>query len=163
MKRAFVAASLVGLIFSPGRSLGAAWQAPAAASANIVEGGGIQVLTPLTLPTVQIPNAAQGSTGATPGELTGNARLTIHGQAGDVLSMAVPDKLTLVRTGGDEALTLDNSAAYGLVGRGVLMGGELINGNAMSVDIGSKLSLASVDHLVPGPYEGLFVVVVQYN
>jgi hypothetical protein len=158
MKRAF--ATVLGLTLIA--SCGPAWadmrQAAAAASATILETGGIEIVTPLALPTVQLAGVPGGA-----GLITGNAQLTVHGEAGDVLSMAVPDKLTLVRAGGGEALTADTSAAFGLMGRGVLMGGEIINGNAMSVDIGGKLSLASANHLVPGPYEGLFVVVVQYN
>jgi hypothetical protein len=142
----------------PGTCLGSTWQASAPASVNITESAGIEIITPLALPTVQVSDGS-----AFVASDASNAQLTIHGQAGDVLSMAVPDKLTLVRSGGSEALTADTSAVYGLAGRGVVLGGELINGNAMSVDIGGKLSLASSDHLVPGPYEGLFVVVVQYN
>jgi hypothetical protein len=35
--------------------------------------------------------------------------------------------------------------------------------DTMSVNVGGQMSLASTDALVPGPYEGLLVVVVQYN
>ena len=156
MKLAFATALCLGLLSAAGPALADSWQAAAQASATILESGGIEIITPLALPTVQLA----GTQGA--GSVTGNAQLTVHGEAGDVLSMSVPDKLTLVRSDGSAALTAV-SADIGLVGQGVLLGGELINGNAMSVDIGGKLSLASADHLVPGPYEGLFVVVVQYN
>lgn len=42
-------------------------------------------------------------------------------------------------------------------------GGAIMNGNTMSVDIGGALNLASAQNLVPGQYEGVLVVVVQYN
>jgi hypothetical protein len=33
----------------------------------------------------------------------------------------------------------------------------------MSVNVGGALTLASAEPLVPGPYQGMLVVVVQYN
>jgi hypothetical protein len=38
-----------------------------------------------------------------------------------------------------------------------------MNGDTMSVNVGGNVNLASADGLVPGPYQGLLVVVVQYN
>lgn len=144
--------------------------AQAQVSARIVDGGGIQVVTPLLLPTVQPSQDGRGagfagntpSLGASP---VSNARLTVRAEAGEALSMAVPKTFTVVRNGGGEALTVftNTTGQYGLAGDGVLMGGELVDGSAASVDIGGRLSLASADRLVPGPYEGLLVVVVQYN
>lgn len=152
MRGAFVV-FLGGVLASP--ALAGTTSASVGAMVEVVDGGGIQVLSPLALPSVSASPA--------PESVTGNAELTVRAEPGSVLSMAVPTNLTLVRDGGSEELTVETTTHYGLAGRGVLMDGSLINGNAMSVDIGGKLSLASADHLVPGPYEGLFVVVVEYN
>lgn len=126
----------------------------ASAEVRITDSGGIQVLTPLALPSVAVT--------ALPGTLLGNAQLIIRAETHETLSMEMPSELTLVRTGGTEALTLD-TISYGLAGQGVLLGGQMINGSAISVDVGGKLSMATSLHPVAGPYEGLFVVVVQYN
>jgi hypothetical protein len=79
--------------------------------------------------------------------------------------MAVPKSFAVVRHGGTEELIVTTSTRgrYGLAGPGVVLGGDLLDGSATSVDIGGSLALASADRLVPGPYEGLLVVVVQYN
>ncbi|WP_309093282.1 DUF4402 domain-containing protein [Phenylobacterium sp.] len=82
------------------------------------------------------------------------------GQPGDVVSTTVPESFTVVRSGGQETLIVKtNTNAEYQVG----MGGVVLNGDAMSVDIGGSLALASAQNLVPGPYEGMLVVVVQYN
>lgn len=135
---------------------------------------GIQVVSPLVLPSVTAtavsPNAAfagrvpsAGTNGTTAG--VGNATLTIRGQAGDAVSMAVPESFTVVRNGGTEALTVrtNTSAELGIQGDGVVLGGAVMGSNTMSVNVGGALSLASADRLEPGAYEGLLVVVVQYN
>jgi hypothetical protein len=107
-----------------------------------------------------------GATGGTnPPSPPGNATLTIHGQAGDAVSMAVPESFTVVRTGGTEALTVktNTNVEYGLNGDGVVLGGTVMGGATMSVNVGGSISLASIDAVSPGAYEGLLVVVVQYN
>jgi hypothetical protein len=79
--------------------------------------------------------------------------------------MAVPESFKVIRSGGTEALTVttNTNGEYGLSGGGVVLGGTVMNGDTMSVNIGGAVSLASADRLVPGPYKGLLVVVVQYN
>ena len=52
---------------------------------------------------------------------------------------------------------------FGVGSDGVMLGGTAMNGNTMSVNVGGALTVASNERLVPGPYEGLLVVVVQYN
>jgi hypothetical protein len=78
--------------------------------------------------------------------------------------MAVPESFRVVRSGGTEALTVNTStnAGYGLNDNGVVLG-TVMNGDTMSVNVGGAVNLASSDRLVPGPYAGLLVVVVQYN
>lgn len=153
----------------------------ATVSGRIVEGASIQVVSPLTLPSVTAtavsPNAtfaganpSAGTTGSTSGTNSGaspasNATLTIRGQTGDTVSTAVPESFTVTRAGGTEALTVKTSTnnEYGLQGDGVVLGGAVMGSNTMSVNVGGAISLASTDRLAPGSYEGLLVVVVQYN
>jgi hypothetical protein len=51
---------------------------------------------------------------------------------------------------------------YDVGGNGVILGGGATS-DTMSVNVGGALTLASAEPLVPGPYEGMLVVVVQYN
>jgi hypothetical protein len=150
-------------------------------SANVkvsfVQPAGIAVVSPLVMPTVtataisptasfagSVPSA--GSTGALAGSAAsiGNATLTIRGQAGDAVSMAVPESFQVVRSGGTETLTVNTNtnAAYGLSGDGVVLGGAGMGPSSMSVNVGGSIQLASAG-ATPGDYEGLLVVVVQYN
>jgi hypothetical protein len=145
---------------------------------------GIAVSSPLTLPTVTVrpttptvgsSAAAVSGTGVNSGAVqtsstqsgvvTGNTQLTIRGQPGDVVSTTTPESFTVVRSGGQESLTVKtNTNAEVPLGNGDAgFGGAIMNGNTMSVDIGGALNLASAQNLVPGQYEGLLVVVVQYN
>jgi hypothetical protein len=171
--------------------------ASATASVTVEQAAGINVVSPLVLPTVSttaivpptvatsgvpansvpggstVGNTASGgagsSTSATAGTSGGapavsNATLTIYGQSGDAVSMAVPETFKVIRTGGTETLTVktNTNSEYSLGGNGVVLGGGL-NADTMSVNVGGSLALASAGPLVPGPYEGMLVVVVQYN
>ena len=162
----------------------------ATVGASIVQPAGINIVSPLVMPTVTtsavsatsgfsgaastgVNTGATGATnsgGTTPGDPNspsppGNATLTIHGQAGDAVSMAVPESFTVVRTGGTDALTVktNTNMEYGLDGDGVVLGGTVMGGNTMSVNVGGSISLGSNGSVSPGAYEGLLVVVVQYN
>jgi hypothetical protein len=129
----------------------------------------ITTSTVVTTPTVNSPiGAGSGATaatstggGATP---TSNATLTIYGQGGDAVSMAVPETFKVVRSGGTETLTVktNTNSEYNVAQNGVVLGSGL-GGDTMSVNVGGSLTLASAGPLVPGPYEGMLVVVVQYN
>jgi len=187
MKRVILlAVAAVGVFAGCARALAAA-RADATASITVDQRAGINVVTPLVLPTIStaavIPvsglssggvatvngpavtgsglSASGGATGATP---ISNAALTIYGQAGDAVSMAVPETFQVIRTGGTETLTVKTStnSQYNLAGNGVVLGGSA-NADTMSVNVGGSLTLASNDTVAPGPYEGLLVVVVQYN
>lgn len=168
-------------------ALGATGSAPV--RVNLVQTTGITVDSALTLPSVTVapvmPSssvttsaaAASAAVSAVPafngstqtqrvqtGSI-GNAQLTIRGQPGDTVSTTVPESFTVVRSGGQETLTVktNTNAEYQIGSGDVVLGGALMNGNTMSVDIGGALNLASAQNLVPGPYEGMLVVVVQYN
>lgn len=128
--------------------------------AKIIERAGIDIVSPLVLPVVSATSVAtSGIAGQTSAHAVssgiGNATLTIHGQSGDAVSMAVPETFRVVRDGGTEALTVKTSTSAA--------SGDLMNGDTMSVNVGGNVNLASGDGLVPGPYNGLLVVVVQYN
>lgn len=147
----------------------AALSATAAAPALLtwVQPAGIQITQGLTMPVVSVAPVSQGagSTGDQPRPTaSGNARLTIQGQPGDVVSTTVPESFTVVRSGGQETLIVQtNTNAEYQIGTGSGAAGAILNGDTMSVDIGGSLALASAQNLVPGPYEGMLVVVVQYN
>lgn len=136
---------------------------------QVIRPAGISVVSPLVLPTVTAtaisPTASFAGTNPSVGTIGSNATLTIRGQAGDAVSMAVPESFQVVRTGGTETLTVNTNtnAAYGLSGDGVVLGGAGMGGSSMSVNVGGSINLASSDGATPGAYEGLLVVVVQYN
>ncbi|THD81010.1 MAG: DUF4402 domain-containing protein [Phenylobacterium sp.] len=148
------------------------------ASVQIDQAASINIVTPLVLPTVSttavvntaVVNTSQvntASSSATSGSATtssapSNATLTISSQSGDAVSVAVPETFQVTRTGGAETLTVktNTNSQYNVANNGVMVGGSA---DTMSVNVGGTLSLASADQLVPGPYEGLLVVVVQYN
>ncbi|WP_374468536.1 DUF4402 domain-containing protein [Phenylobacterium sp.] len=136
--------------------------ASAAMTTRVVQSASVEIISPLVLPSVTAATVSPNGAVTTPG--AGNASLTIRGQAGDTVSMAVPESFTVVRTGGTEALTVrtNTQAELGLEGDGVVLGG-VMGSNTMSVNVGGALSLASAERLEPGAYEGLLVVVVQYN
>lgn len=171
------------LALAASAALGAA--APAAAgvasqgSASVVvaPAAGISVTSSLSLPnvamtgltTVSVSNvgatsALSGSAlGVAPGSI-GNAALTVSGQAGDAVSMAVPESFRVIRTGGTETLTVktNTNLEYALGAGGVAVGGAL-SADTMSVNVGGALNLAAAGGLTPGAYQGLLLVVVQYN
>ena len=134
-------------------------------SATISEPAGIQVLNNVVLPTVTVGNTAGSSVVASTRGLSSNAALTVRTQTGDTLSMAVPESFEVVRSGGTEGLTVktttdtDLSVSQG----GVVLGGSEIADGTMSVKVGGLVQLASAGNVVPGPYEGTLVVLVQYN
>jgi hypothetical protein len=183
MNRVLYLTITAALALAGGADALAAATATGTASVTIERAASIDFVSPLVLPTVTATaitpatsggavGSAIGATGSSSGTTnssgnaaapTGNATLTIHGQAGDAVSMAVPETFKVVRTGGTEALTVKTSTNMEYdAGNGVVLGGSL-NADTMSVNVGGALSLASADQLVPGPYEGLLVVVVQYN
>lgn len=145
--------------------------ATASASVTITSSGGIAVVSPLVMPTVAVTSDGASFTTSTPsagtagGGLSSNARLTVVGDSLETVSVDVPPSFAVVRAGGSESLTVDTvtQGDFAVAGSGVLLGGGMMGDSATSVDIGGKLALASADHLVPGPYGGLLVVVVQYN
>ncbi|WP_411287594.1 DUF4402 domain-containing protein [Phenylobacterium sp.] len=130
-----------------------------------------QVATTSAIPTPQAAAAtasgstASATTSAPPASIAGNAALTIYGQSGDTVSMQVPASFKVVRTGGTEALTLttNTNVEHGIADQGNVLGGTVAGSDTMSVNVGAALALASAGPLVAGPYQGVLVLVVQYN
>jgi hypothetical protein len=143
--------------------------APAAhAQASARAGVGITIEEPVGFGVVSdvfLPALPTVGGGAQVAPVVRNAALTIFGRTGDAVSMAVPTQFRVIRSGGTEALTVitNTDVEVGLDSSQVLLGGEVLAGSTMSVNVGGVLAVASSDHLVPGPYEGMMVVVVQYN
>ena len=133
-------------------------------SAVIAEPAGIEVLNNLVLPNVVVP--VGGGLGGAPAQTSsGKAALTIRTHTGDTLSMAVPESFQVTRSGGTEGLTVKTTTDTDLrVAQGgvVLGGGDLADGT-MSVNVGGLVTLAANGTVVPGPYAGTLVVLVQYN
>ncbi|HEY8574509.1 hypothetical protein [Phenylobacterium sp.] len=157
-----------------GAANGVSSRATAEASVTLVDVARVDVVTTLVLPSVTTQsvtgtsglqsNGATSAGAGTPGSIGSNAVLTIHGQAGEAVSMAVPAEFQVVRTGGTESLTVKTStnSNYDLGGNGVVVGGP--TGDTMSVNVGGTLNFGSGGgELVPGPYEGVVVLLVQYN
>jgi len=147
------------------------------ASLTVEQAAGISVTSSLSLPTVTMTGlttvsvtpagAAQGLSATTVKVVSGpigNAALTVTGEAGDAVSMAVPESFRVIRTGGTETLTVktNTNMEYALAPGGVAVGGAL-NADTMSIHVGGALSLASAQEPAPGAYQGLLLVVVQYN
>jgi hypothetical protein len=147
------------------------------ASLTIEPAAGISVTSSLSLPTVTMtglttvnvsPSGSTQGLGLTTVKVAsgpiGNAALTVTGQAGDAVSMAVPESFRVIRTGGTETLTVktNTNMEYALGPGGVAVGGAL-SADTMSVHVGGALNLASADAPAPGAYQGFLLVVVQYN
>jgi hypothetical protein len=175
MKRALLLSiAAIGAFGAAAHAL-ASVSATGVASVTIQQAAGINVVSPLVLPTVSttpvvntpvsttapVTSSASASTAGSP---VSNAALTIYGQSGDAVSMAVPETFKVVRTGGTESLTVKTNTdmEYDVSGNGVILGGGA-TADTMSVNVGGALTLASAEPLVPGPYQGMLVVVVQYN
>lgn len=137
---------------------------------------GIAIVSPLVLPTVSTTAVVASSSLTTTTVTTpwigsssasaplSNATLTVYGQSGDAMSMTVPESFKVVRAGGTESLTVktNTKSQYGLAGNGVVAG-DAAGFESLSVNVGGSLVMASADQLAPGAYEGVLVVMVQYN
>jgi hypothetical protein len=91
---------------------------------------------------------------------TSNSQITVLGQGGDAVSLAVPDAINMARTDGQQTLTVvtNSDGSYAVP----LMQGVLSSDGVLSVNVGGTLQTAS-QQLQPGEYRGVLVVVAQYN
>lgn len=91
---------------------------------------------------------------------TSNSQITVLGQGGDAVSLAVPDAISMTKADGQQTLTVVTNAdgGYSIP----VMQGVLSADGILSVNVGGTLQIAS-QQLQPGEYRGVLVVVAQYN
>lgn len=127
-------------------------------SAQIAEQGGIQTTGEVIFkdivitPQVSTPPIVASS---------GTTNVTITGPGGDAVSLAVPQTFKVISTATGETVTVvtttsgDYAAITGLQSL-------LSSGGQLSIDVGGAIHIIT-DELRPGDYEGLLVLVAQYN
>ena len=134
------------------------------ASTQIQESAGIQVVQGLNL-ALQIGNsaaAAQIGSNAIGGQSLSSgsvAKVMLTGGAGDAVSLAVSPTLDATRTNTQQTLVVQT---FGGSAASSVLGGGLRNNGALSVDVGGRVALAGRS-VSPGAYQGLLMVIAQYN
>jgi hypothetical protein len=129
-----------------------------AGTARITERGGIEAVGQVIFQDIAINPA--GIVLPLTAVSEGSANVTILAD-GSVVSLSVPGSIGVRRAGGLQSFTVltstdgDYTAAMGL-------GGLLINGDVLSIDVGGEITVSPED-LEPGEYRGLLVAVAQYN
>jgi len=129
----------------------------AGASTQVTERAGIQTTGQVIFQDIAVvPNV----TIAPSLDSTSNSQITVLGQGGDAVSLAVPGAVDL--TNGDDGQTLtvvtNADGTYAVP----IMQGTLSSQGVLSVNVGGTLQVAA-DKLQPGEYRGVLVVVAQYN
>jgi hypothetical protein len=122
------------------------------ASTTIQESAGIQVIQGLDL-------ATQVNSRFSTGLSASVAKVTVTGGAGDAVSLAVSPTLDATRTGTQEKLLV---RTFGGSADSIVLGGPLRANGALSVDVGGRVALAGRS-VSPGSYQGLLMVIAQYN
>jgi len=140
---------------APARAEGASTDA--GASTDVSERGGIQTTGQVIFQDIAVvPNV----TIAPSIDSTSNSQITVLGQGGDAVSLAVPGAIDM--TNGDDGQTLtvvtNADGTYAVP----IMQGTLSSQGVLSVNVGGTLQVAA-DQLQPGEYRGVLVVVAQYN
>jgi len=134
------------------------------ASTQIQESAGIQVVQGLNL-ALQIGNsaaAAQIGSNAIGGQSLSSgsvAKVMLTGGAGDAVSLAVSPSLDATRASTQQTLVVQT---FGGSAASSVLGGGLRNNGALSVDVGGRVALAG-RNVSPGAYQGLLMVIAQYN
>lgn len=88
------------------------------------------------------------------------ATFQVVGDAGQSISVTMPEEVDLTRVGGAEMATLTTDSS--VAGGPQFLGGDFEAGGTLSFDVGGQVTLASAD-MVPGTYNGVLAVVAQYN
>jgi hypothetical protein len=151
---------LAAAIFAFGLASGASAQTTdtTAGSTTISEQGGIKttgevifqdiLITPDVTPPPVVPSS-------------GSANVTVTGAGGDAVSLAVPQRFEVVSTDTGKIVTVVTTAK----GQYAAISGLqtlLSAGGTLSVDVAGAINMSDAD-LQAGEYEGLLVVVAQYN
>jgi hypothetical protein len=140
------------------------------ARTQIQDSGGIQVVQGLNL-AAQVGSGALAQAGISAisgtvgsgvaSNLSSNsvARVMLTGNAGDAVSLAVSPTLDATRTASQQKLVVQT---FGGTTASTVLGGELRANGALSVDVGGRVALAGRS-VSPGAYQGLLMVIAQYN
>jgi len=147
--------ALACLAAAPARAQGAS--TGAGASTGVTQRGGIQTTGQVIFQDIAVvPNV----TIAPSIDSTSNSQITVLGQGGDAVSLAVPEAIDMTNSGGEQTLTVVTNAdgSYAVP----LLQGTLSSQGVLSVNVGGTLQVAA-DQLAPGQYRGVLVVVAQYN
>ncbi|MGE5566934.1 MAG: DUF4402 domain-containing protein [Parcubacteria group bacterium] len=154
-----LASGALVLAFATGRAALAQTsdQATAGASTTISERAGIQTTGEVIFQDIAVTPSV---TVAPVIDSTSNSQITVLGQGGDAVSLAVSDAINMTKTNGEQTLTVITNAdgSYAVP----LMQGVLSPDGVLSVNVGGTLQTAS-QQLQPGEYRGVLVVVAQYN
>lgn len=131
--------------------------ATAGARTTVTERAGIQTTGQVIFQDIAItPNV----TIAPSIDSTSNSRITVLGQGGDAVSLAVPQAIDMTNADGEQSLTVVTNAdgSYAVP----VLQGMLSSEGVLSVNVGGALQVAA-QQLQPGEYRGVLVVVAQYN
>ncbi|HEX6860301.1 MAG TPA: hypothetical protein VF138_08930 [Caulobacteraceae bacterium] len=92
---------------------------------------------------------------------SGSTNVTVTGAGGDAVSLAVPQTFQVISTKTGQTVTMvtTTSGDYAAIAGLQTL---LSSGGTLSVDLGGAIHITS-DQLLQGEYEGLLVVVAQYN
>jgi hypothetical protein len=131
--------------------------ARAGASTKLTERAGIQTTGQVIFQDIAVTPSV---TVAPSVDSTSNSQITVLGQGGDAVSLAVPDAINMTKTDGQQTLTVvtNSDGSYTVP----VMQGVLSPDGVLSVNVGGTLQIAS-QQLQPGEYRGVLVVVAQYN
>jgi hypothetical protein len=127
------------------------------ASTSVTERAGIQTTGQVIFQDIAVmPNV----TVAPSIDSTSNSQITVLGQGGDAVSLAVPEAIDMTNASGEQSLTVVTNAdgSYAVP----VLQGVLSSEGVLSVNVGGALQVAA-EKLQPGEYRGVLVVVAQYN
>lgn len=105
---------------------------------------------------------SQIATGSLGGAVPALARATfvVAGDAGQSISVTVPDAVDLTREGGVETAVLTTEDSLGDGPQ--FLGGDFATTGTLSFNVGGQVTLASAT-VAPGTYNGIIAVIAQYN
>ena len=104
----------------------------------------------------------QAATGSLSGAVPAPARATfvVAGDAGQSISVTVPDAVDLTREGGIETAVLTTEDSLGDGPQ--FLGGDFATTGTLSFNVGGQVTLANAN-VASGTYNGVIAVIAQYN
>ena len=130
--------------------------------------------TTTSITSATAPRTSSGSTTPTGGQLLqtavgslsgavpapARATFTVAGDAGQSISVTVPDAVDLTREGGIETAVLTTQDSLGDGPQ--FLGGEFATTGTLSFNVGGQVTLANAN-VTSGTYNGVLAVIAQYN